>query len=57
MEPYASYIIRFMANRDMRELFYSVRERAATADRVFQVRWKAALVTVTKADGEKFYID
>ena len=57
MEPYSSYLNRFSSHPEMREVFHSVRERISVADRVFEMRWKSALVTVTKADGERFYID
>ncbi len=57
MEPRTSYIGRFVANRQMREIFHHTYQRAQMAETVFRARWKDALVTVTKADGEEFFID
>jgi hypothetical protein len=57
MELKAEYITRFLANKEMKEILPKVEQRVAAAKVAFNVRWDNAPVTVTKADGNKFFID
>jgi len=57
MESKAEYITRFLANREMKEVLPKAEQRVAAAKVAFNERWDKAPVTVTKADGNKFFID
>jgi len=57
MEPKSEYLTRFTSNRDMRELYPTIGRRTAAAKNLFRERWENAPVTVTKADGNQFFID
>ena len=57
MEPKGSYTARFVNDREMRRLFGCLNQRVDMALQVFAARWKEAIVTVRKADGEEFFID
>jgi hypothetical protein len=57
MEPKTSYLARFHANGDMRELFSEPAQRTEVASAAFAAKWAEATVTVRKLDGSEFFID
>lgn len=57
LEEMSAYIRRFSNNPDMVHLFPDVAQRRAMAEKEFESHWKEALVTVTRLDGVRFFIN
>ncbi len=61
LQPYSmenkwAYVSRFVANRDMKDVFSNKLERIRAAEQIFAERWKKAIATVRATDTE-FFID
>jgi len=57
MEDRKQYLNRFVSNRQMTNLFHDQTQRADVAIHIFWDRWEEACATVTKENGEMFFID
>lgn len=57
MEDRERFVARFAAHQGMSNLFSDDIQCREVAGEVFQERWNDALVTVTKLNGERFFID
>lgn len=57
MEDREHYLSRFMSHKGMTSLFGDEAQRREVALQVFSERWENASVTVTKLNGEMYFID
>lgn len=57
MENRRDYIARFINDGSMVNLFPDLHQRRSLAVQTFAEKWEAALVTVTKLNGDQFFID
>ena len=57
MEDRMQYLHRFESDRQMKHLFDNNVQRREIANHIFWDRWVEASATVTKANGEMFFID